>query len=505
MEHVVGVLSGASSGSIGVSIAIALLVVAFLLFDAKGRRSLRQPFYFLTAHFCFKGVELLLEKGSPLWRAMSLLALTMLLAAIGRAGVILVIDAVLGRRLRRQLPKIIRDILQGVVYFVLLLGVLRQLGLEPGQLLTTSALLTAVIGLSLQETLGNLIAGLAIQVQQPFAVGDWIQFDGEPRHIGKVQEINWRATTLVTLDEVEIIVPNGFLAKAPLKNFTRPTDVVRRSLYVHASYEVPPRRVEAIVLGALRDCPGVLTEPPPTVVTNAFAESGVEYWVRVFTREFHRRDIIDGSVRDRIWYGFQRAGIGIPYPHRIVHMQHHSDESRAQEADLRIAKRERALTRVGFLAVIDDAQRRELAERAALRLFSPGEVIVRQGDQGDELYIVLRGEVSVVLDGPTTPVEVSRLGAGEFFGEMALVTGEARTATVRAVAECELLVIDHDAFERVLQARPELVEQLSLVLTQRQLELDGHAARSSDAERTSRMARESSQLIGRIKRFFSLD
>lgn len=276
MEHVQRVLSGASSGSIGVSIAIALLVGSFVLFDAKGRRSLRQPLYFLIAHFVFKGVELLLEKGSPMWRAMSLLALTMLLASIGRAGVILVVDAVLGKRLRRQLPKIIRDILQGVVYFVLLLGVLRQLGLEPGQLLTTSALLTAVIGLSLQETLGNLIAGLAIQIQQPFTVGDWIQYDSEPRHIGKVQEINWRATTLVTLDEVEIIVPNGFLAKAPLKNFTRPTDVVRRNVYVHAGYEVPPRKVHEIILDAVRDSPGVLAEPPPTVVTNTFADSGVE-------------------------------------------------------------------------------------------------------------------------------------------------------------------------------------------------------------------------------------
>lgn len=505
MEHVQRVLSDATGGSIGVVVALGLLLAAFVLLDPASRRALRQPLYFLIAHFVARGLELVLEKGSPMGRLFSLVALAALLASIGRSGVILFVDAVLGKRLGRQLPKIIRDIVQAVVYFVLLLGVLRQLGLEPGQLLTTSALLTAVLGLSLQETLGNLIAGLAIQVQQPFQVGDWIQYDSEPRNIGRVLEINWRATTLVTLDEFEIIVPNGLLAKAPLKNFTRPTAVVRRNVYVHAPYELPPRRVHELILAAVRDAPGVLPEPEPSVVTNSFGESGVEYWLRVFTRDFARRDVVDGELRDRIWYAFQRAGLQIPFPHRTLHMQQHSEESRALENEKRIEKRERALAQVDFLQVIDAAERRALAERAARRLFSPGEVIVRQGEAGAELFILLRGEVVVVIDGPTGEIEVNRLGPGKFFGEMALVTGEARKATVRAHDECELLVIDHEAFERVLQSRPELVERLSQVLAERQLELDDHLARSSDAERKSRMERESSQLLTRIKRFFSLD
>ena len=141
---------------------------------------------------------------------------------------LLVLDTILSRRLDRPLPKIIRDILQGLVYFVLALAILRQLGVEPGQLLTTSALLTAVVGLSLQDTAGNLIAGLSVQLQRPFDVGDWIQFDDNPKNIGRVIEINWRATTLLTLDENEIIVPNGLLAKAPLRNYTKPTNVARR-------------------------------------------------------------------------------------------------------------------------------------------------------------------------------------------------------------------------------------------------------------------------------------
>ncbi|MCC6215712.1 MAG: mechanosensitive ion channel family protein [Polyangiaceae bacterium] len=505
MESVVSALSGASGQTIGVSIAVALLLVALALFDAKERAALRPPAYLLVAHLALHALGRVFDDGSTLRRVASLLALAALLASIGRAGVLVVVDALLGRRLGRPLPKIIRDILQGVVYFVLLLGFLRQLGLQPESLLTTSALLTAVLGLSLQDTLGNLIAGLAVQAQEPFSVGDWIQYDTDTTHIGRVLEINWRATRILTLDQVEIVVPNGLLAKVPLTNFTRPTRISRRNLYFHAGLDVPPRRVHDVILEALRDLPGVLTEPPPTVITSGFSESGVQYWVRVFIDDFQQRDPIDGQVRERIWYALRRAGIGIGLPQRSLSVQQHSDESRAREDERRIERRKRALEGVGFLAVIDDGERRALAERATLRLYSPGEAIVRQGEESDELFIILAGEATVTVTTSTGDVELARLGAGKFFGEMALVTGEARAATVSARTECELLVIDHDAFDAVLQARPELVERLSLVLAERQLELDEHLTRRTEDERTSLVQQESTQLLSRIRRFFAME
>lgn len=504
MEHIQKTLSGASGATIGVSVVLVLLGAAALLFGPGQRRPLRQPLYFLLAHFVFKTIELVLDEGAPMWRIAKTLALAFLLIAAGRAAVLLFVEAILSGRLKRTLPKIIRDILQGVVYFVLLLGVLRELGLEPGQLLTTSALLTAVIGLSLQDTLGNLIAGLAVQMQRPFDVGDWIQYDSDPKNIGKVLEINWRATRMVTLDEIEIIVPNGLLAKAPLRNYTRPTVASRRNIFVHVGYDVPPRRVQKIILEAVSDAWGVLLDPAPSVVTNAFTETGVEYWVRIFTDQFHRRDAVDGGVRDRIWYAFQREGVVLPYPNRTVHLQQHSEESREREAQRRTKKRKRALEQVDFLKVVAEQQLHELAERASTRLFSPGEVIVRQGDEDDELFIILRGEVAVVLEAGTETMEVTRLGKGKFFGEMALVTGEKRKATVKAVTECELLVIDHDAFEHVLRANPDVISALGHVLAERQIKLDEHAARVSADERSNLVERESNQLIGRIKRFFSL-
>lgn len=504
MEPILKALSNASGITIAMMVAVALIAITALLMPPIDRRHLKLPIGLIFAHLVLRGVEMLLEGGSAMSKAMGLVGLAALLVAIGRTSVLLLLDVILGRRLERQLPKIIRDIIQGVVYFVLLLALLRQLGLEPGQLLTTSALLTAVIGLSLQDTLGNLIAGLSVQIQRPFSVGDWIQFDTDPMHVGRVVEINWRATTILTLDEMEVVVPNGTLAKAALRVFTRPSRIVRRHVYFNAPYEAPPRKVQQLVLEAVKDAPGVLKEPAPTLLTIGFGESGMQYWLRVFIDQFARRDIIDAGVRDRVWYALQRGGISIAVPHRAVHLHAHSAESRALETEVRTDDRDRALQDIDFLKVIGPAQRRELAARASTRLFAQGEVIVRQGEESAELFLILSGETIVVLESGDQQTEITRLGPGKFFGEMALVTREKRTATVKASSDCELLVIDHQAFEAVLQKQPEVVEELSRVLTERRLQLDETAARLSGEERATVVQRESSQLLGKIKRLFKL-
>jgi CRP-like cAMP-binding protein len=365
---------------------------------------------------------------------------------------------------------------------------------------------TAVIGLSLQDTLGNLVAGLAIQVQRPFDIGDWIGFDADPKKIGKVVEINWRATKVVTLDEVEVTVPNGALAKAPIVNHTKPTALSRRSVYVSAPYDVPPKRVHEVLVDALADVPGVVRDPPPNVVTHEFGERGVQYWVRFFTDQFHRRDIVDGAVRDRVWYALQRAGITIPYPQRKVHLREVSAETRAVETGQKIAARERALRAVDVLDVVSPAERRRLAETATTRLYAPGETVVHQGDETDELFIIERGQVAVLIesDGAVPASEVTRLKKGQFFGEMALITGERRRASVRAVTECELIVIGHDAFQEILSGSPHLAEELSRVLAERQTMLDELAETLSQDERASVVKATSSQLLDRIKSFFSI-
>ncbi|MBK6513567.1 MAG: mechanosensitive ion channel [Polyangiaceae bacterium] len=332
MDSILNALSGASGVTIASAVAVGILAITALLMPVGDRRQLRLPIGFFIAHLVMHGVELLLAQGSAIQKAVSLIGLGALLICIGRTSVLLVIDVILGRRLEAAAAQDHPRHHPGC-RLLLTLALLRQLGLEPGQLLTTSALLTAVIGLSLQDTLGNLIAGLSVQIQRPFNVGDWIQFDNDPKNIGRIMEDQLAGDHAADAGRIEVVVPNGALAKAPLRVFSRPSRVVRRNIFFQTSYEAEPKRVHQVVLEAIRDTPGVLKEPPPNIVTDKFADSGIEYWLRIYIEQFQRRDVIDGAVRDRIWYALKRSGISIPFPHRVVHMQTHSGRvARARRA-----------------------------------------------------------------------------------------------------------------------------------------------------------------------------
>lgn len=487
---------------VGVAVAFVLFALARWLLPKEEKGRARLPAIYLVVALVFGVLGLAIDPQAGVARVVQFLTTFFLLASSGRSIVLLAVDVVFGRRTHRAPPRIFRDLTQAIVYVVVLMLTLRAVGVEPGSLLTTSALLTAVVGLALQDTLGNMVSGLALQMQRPFEVGDWIQFDPDPRQIGQVTEVNWRAITVVTSDLVEVIVPNALLAKAPIRNFSKPSPVMRRTVSVQGPYGAPPHRVQEAILGALAGTPGVLEEPAPWVQTRAFADSGIEYVVYFFSREFANRDRVDGLVRDRVWYALQRAGVTIPFPIRTVHMHAVSEESEKRDRERELERRDRVLRCVDFLEVLPPEKHRELAAAARVRLFAPGEVVFRQGERSSDLYVIDRGEAVVELGRDGSVVAVAKLGAGKFFGEMGLMTGQPRRATVRAVTECELLVIDHEAFQAALASTPEVVEKMSELLSTRQAELE--AVASSRSPKSGAGQDRSKRLISQIKDFFKL-
>jgi small-conductance mechanosensitive channel len=420
--------------------------------------------------------------------------------AIARLLFLFAFDGVIMRNRTEATPKILRDIGQGTIIFFSIIVALRAAGVEAGQLLTTSALITVVAGMALQETLGNLVAGLAMQGERPFEVGDWIEVHGNPGHIGKVREINWRATRLHTLDNVDVVVPNGLLAKAVFTNYDRPHEAARRSVYFHTPYGVPPRRVHEVVLDAIREAPGVLATPPPSMVTFGFDDAGVQFWLRYFIDEMGRRDAIDGGVRDRIWYGLDRAGIGLSVSSRTVSLHEVSEASEHAKLERRIQDRAGAIRTIDLFATLEDEDVRRLAEDARSQLFAPGEKVIEKGERGDTMFVVRTGELSVRIG--ENGAEAARLGPGSFFGEMSLLTGDPRQATVVATASCELLVVDHAAFQRLLDRHPDVARQVSdKVIERRKKNL---ASAESAAKPEAEAERESDDLVDRIKSFFGL-
>ncbi|MCC7423977.1 MAG: mechanosensitive ion channel [Planctomycetaceae bacterium] len=441
-----------------------------------------------------------LSHGSEFDRALTLGSTLFLLLCIGRTAFLLAVTLA-QRVLKLTFQTIYLDVILCGIYVAALLTTLSLAGVRAGELFAGSAIVTAIIGLSLKDTLGNLFAGLAIQVHQPFDVDDWIQFNDRRDHIGKVREINWRATTVVTLDAVEVVIPNSKLAEMPVTVFTRPKPWSRRSIFFVCPYGVPPARVQAIVLEAVRGAWGVAEDPPPSVVSNAFNERGVEYWLRFFTSEFDRRDRVDGGVRDRVWYGLARHGIVMPTsPHSVELRPIEHDEDAGDLFEL--PPPEAVLRRVSLFSELPDDALAILAHGARLQRYLPDEVIIQQGSEGSELYVIESGRVAVFAGGVGDAERLlSHLGPGDFFGEMSLLVGEPRRATVRAVTECELLVVNKPAMAAVFERTPELAARVSEIVAQRRAGLAAHHASLQVAEEPP----TASNLLARIRKYFGAE
>lgn len=492
--------SGSASGTV---VGIAVLVVALLVLAPADRRRLRLPLVFVVLHLLATVAEHFAPDRAAAKRPWEFLSLLFLWAAFAQVLPMLFIDGLLGHRLSWKLPKIFRDIVQMLVYFGVSLVVLHSVGFEPNSLLATSALLTAVLGLSLQDTLGNLFAGLAIQAQQPFEIGDWVQLADSSEPLGRVTEINWRATKLLTNDRIEIIVPNANLARTPIRNFSKPTVLLRRQIRIHAPYDFAPAHVRALMEAAVEATPGVLAEPRHNVIVGEFDPDGVLYILRYFTDDAENVHPTDGRVRERIWHALRRAGIHIPHAQRDVHLYHMAGEDAENSRHSKLLQRRKSLRGVELFEVLPDQAIDLLAGLVHTRRFAAGEYVLRKGDKGSELFIVEHGEVAILVETATSaPTEVARLGKGQFFGEMSLMTGAVRTATVRATQDVALLVVDKQAFHEVLQQSPNLAERLSEVLAGRQQELERETAKGSSSA-TIQQDR-SSAMLARIREFFSM-
>ncbi len=494
-------------GGAGIAVVVVLWLALVVLLPKAERRSLRMPGFFILVHVGLLAARGFLEEGSEPDGLLRLAEVFFLTMALARCSYLLLLRLVVQRVLGSDVPRILRDLIQAIFFAGALLITLRFAGVEPSALFTTSALLTAVIGFALQDTLGNLFAGLAIQAQRPFRVGDWIQWDDADERTGRVVEMNWRAVKVVTIEHVEMTLPNATLAKSALRNFSAPSKEARRKVYIYAPYSEPPARVCEVLRQALEGVDGVERAWTPTVVVKDFTERGVEYEVRYFIRAFDRRDHIDGEVRMRLWYALTRMGVSVPAPMRNVQLHEVTEETLEHEEELRVDGREAALRNVDFLDALPAEVLHQLAEAAERRLFAPGEPIIRQGEHGEELFVIIAGEVAVYVKargkgrGPRR--EVSRLHTGQFFGEMSLMTGQMRAASVSACSEVEVMVLGKAALQPVLEAAPELAETVTQILSARVEELTGaeeHITMSGDPRAPDRGV-----LLARIKKFFSLD
>jgi small-conductance mechanosensitive channel/CRP-like cAMP-binding protein len=431
----------------------------------------------------------------------------LLLVAIGFTRVLLMF-LFQGVLKRLAIPRILADVLIAIVLVVFALVRMKEAGVNLAGIITTSAVITGVIAFSLQETLGNLWGGIALQLDNTCRIGDWIRMEGAS---GQVVGIRWRYTSIATNMGETVIVPNGQLIKNRVTVLGRRGDdriPSRRDVDFGVSYDVAPSRVITAISDGLAhaEIRNIATNPPIVVLCSGFGDNAIHYLVRYWLTDLRHDLWTDSQVRLHVAATLARHRMEIPLPQRVLIRRHAAaaPEQRERELDARC----KTLARIELFAALTETERRALAVELADCPYVADDVIARQGEAADSLFILAHGKVAVYDDsagGTGSRDHLAALEAPSYFGEMALLTGQARGATV--VAENEVLCyrLDKSGFDAIVRARTELIEPMSKVVVARQSANDAKLEALSTEARARQASYSAAELVRRIKSFFAIE
>jgi small-conductance mechanosensitive channel len=365
-------------------------------------------------------------------------------------------------RVREQAPMapIIKDLVRALALVgVGLMGVRFAFpDVDIGAVMTTSAILSVVVGLALQESLSNVFSGIMLTIDRPFKQGDWIEVDGKE---GKVLDANWRSTRVLTRDDDIIYVPNSTMAKGNIVNLTDPTPEHLCKKMIGIEYSAPPNKVRNVLVDVMTHVDGVIATPAPDVHISEFDDHAINYELRFWIIEYDRRVKIEAEIMRSVWYRLKRENIQIPYPIRDVYL-HRAKPSHRPDEVIELLKK------VDILQPLKEEEVTMLAEDLSHHLFGKGEAICKQGDPGSTFYIIKSGLIGVKVKGADgVEVEVARLKPGSYFGEMSLLTGDPRSSTCTALEDSEMLCLDRDTFGVLLRENPPIAQTMSDILASR--------------------------------------
>ncbi len=402
-----------------------------------------------------------------------------------------------------HIPRLIIDMINFIVLAIVAVAILNGIfGVKLTAFLVTSTVLSAVIGLSLQDILGNLFAGLALQMERPYKVGEWI---GVGEEEGIVVQMNWRTLTIRTRAGDHVTIPNATVSKDIVTNYSHPNRQHMCRIEVGMAYDHSPGQVKKVISGIFARTDGVLSKPLPKVFLNRFDDYTINYDVRFWITEFHRKPEIESDIRTHIWYSLRRAGLSIPFPIRDVTLRTVSEDHDFRIKELLKTEMLNELRKEELFKMLNDEQILKLAESSSKHLYSKGEILVHQGDSGDSLLIILNGRVEVyVSDSSGRKTHLADLHDGDYFGEMSLLTGEPRSASVCAVAETEIIVVKKEGLANLLETEPLILEPLSEMLEKRLEDLSSRAVNRSIEEQEKKQPVQKDHILGRIRDFFGI-
>lgn len=425
---------------------------------------------------------------------------------------ILLFDLVL-LALKIEVANIVHDLALGAAYVLAFIGILHRSGVQLSGIIATSAVVTVVLGLSLQATLGNVLGGIALQLDDSIHIGDWLQLPSGQQ--GRISAIRWRHTVVETRNWDTIIVPNSTLLGEHITILGQRQDQPvqhRMWVYFNVDFRYSPEEVIHTVEDALQSTPipNVAAFPPPNCICFDFAREGADsfayYAVRYWLTDMAADDPTSSAVRVRVYVALKRAGIPLAVPGQAIWVSMDDPQHRERKVQRELQHRMDVLQQIEMFAGLSHDDRQRLAEGMQPAPFGRAEIITRQDSVAHWLYVLTKGECEVRVRGEAGAEKlVARLSAPNVFGEMGVMTGERRTASVVAVTEVECYRIDKDVFKSVLRTRPDMAEAISQVMAKRRVELAA-VREGLDAEsRKRRVKQERTEILSSIQTFFGLD
>jgi small-conductance mechanosensitive channel/CRP-like cAMP-binding protein len=406
---------------------------------------------------------------------------------------------------RRRLPRILNEFVVALALIGYAIYRLNAIGVNLAGLITTSAVVSGALAFSAKETLSNLWGGIAIQLEKTCRIGDWVKIDTVT---GQVVSIRWRYMAIATITNETIVIPNSTVMKNRITVVARRGEE-RTSWRRHVPFEVefdhPPARVIVQVEKELANAqiPNVARTPAPMVGCVAFKDSGIEYAVSYDLIDAGEYWITDSRIRAHIYAALMRQGFVISFPRRIVEVRH---DERPGAARREIEHRITALASMDLFASLTDAERASLARELTTSPYVAGERIFEASQPADSLYLLAQGRVEIIRERAkgALPVKLATLEAPAYFGEMGLLLGQPRIATVAALDDALCYRLDKRGFDAILRSRPALAETLARILAERQAENDAKLQALDAEARAEHAVGRTRELVRRIQQFFGL-
>lgn len=399
-----------------------------------------------------------------------------------------------------QIPKLLIDISSFAVWVAALVTALSVVfEVSVHAFLTTSGIVIAVIGFALRYLISDVFTGIALGLERPFNIGDWIKL--EDGTLGKVVEINWRATKLMTKSETAVVIPNTFLATRPFTNYNWPDDYFRHSFEIVLEYDVTAHQAERILLAAVNQATGDLNIPrKPDLRIREYTPRGIRWEVRFWCPEHQDLEGLQYKVRRYALRNLHFAGVKIPREKlELLNATHPTAVPNAVRRDVTF------LRDVHLFDSMSNEELEQLRNRMDERLCLKGEPIVEQGEQGDSLFLLREGYLDVFIDNDDgSRVMVGHLLPGSFFGEMSLLTGANRAATVIPSVDADVFEISKDHIRSFLEDSEDLVRQLSMALAERQLQNDRALMEVPKEQMEMQKRTAADRLFGKIQSYFDL-